>query len=98
MSEILDPSKEVFYDGMFTIISEDGFDETIAERKGHADFITLCPEYDEPLTLEQIQLNYPDVMMVIYEEPLRGYVFRFGNHRVDGKKVWEKAGKTNGFA
>lgn len=98
MSKILDPSKEIFYDGMFIIISEDDFDETTAKRSGHVDFITLCAEYDKPLTLEQIQLDYPDVEMVIYEEPLRGYVFRFGNHKVDGKKVWEKTGETYGFA
>lgn len=96
MSEILDPSKEVFYDGMFIIISEDDFG--IAERKGHVDFITLCPEFDNPLTLEQIQLDYPDVMMVIYEDWLKGYVYRYGNHRVYGKKIWEKVGETIGFA
>lgn len=98
MSEILDPSKEIFYDGMFIIISEDDFDLTTAKRSGRVDFITLCVEYVEPLTLEQIQLDYPDVMMVIYEDWLKGYVYRYGNHKVDGKKVWEKVGEILGFA
>lgn len=98
MSVILDSSKEVFYDGLFIIISEDDYDETILERNGRVDFITLCPEFDNPLTLEQIQLDYPDVMMVIYEDYFKGYVYRYGNHKVDGKKVWEKVGETIGFA
>lgn len=98
MNEVLEPSKEIFYDGILIIISEDGYDETISERKGRVDFITLCAEYDEPLTLDQIQLDYPDVMMVIFEDCLNGYVYRYGNHKVYGEKVWEKVGKTNGYA
>ncbi len=87
MSEFLDPSKELFYDGILTIICDDG-----------VEFKIISGEFDSPMSLEQIQLDYPNVMMVIYEEPLRGYVFRFGNHKVGGKKMWEKTGITNGFA
>lgn len=97
----LEPSKEIFYDGLLIIISESDDDyntDTILERTGRVDFKTLCGEYDDPISLEQIQLDYPDVKMVIYEEWLKGYVYRYGNHKVDGKKVWEKTGETYGFA
>lgn len=91
----IDPSKEIFYDGILTIISDNEYDK---KRTGRVGYIILSGQYDAPVTLEQIELNYPDVSMVIYEEALEGYVYKFGNHRVDGKKVWEKTGETKGYA
>lgn len=92
---LLNPSEKIFYDGILTIICDDNYD---VKRTGSVEFKIICGEFDSPMSLEEIYLEHPDVIMVIYEEPLKGYVFRFGNHKFDGKRVWEKTGETMGYA
>lgn len=46
--------------------------------------------------LKLINLKYPNpaIVTIIYEEPLCGAIYRYGNHG----KYWEKTGKTIGYA
>ena len=85
----------VFYDGFLYIISS--FDNG-EETKCEIEFIILCPEYDDPLSLVDIQNKYPNVSKVIFEDWLKGSIYNYGNHRKDKIKLWEKVGTTVGFA
>ena len=42
-------------------------------------------------------MRYPSVVMVIHDDYTRGEVYRYGNHKIKGVKVWEKVGTTIGF-
>ena len=85
-------SEEVFYDGFLYIISRKGQEYGI-------DVKCLSPEYDKPLTLEDIAEQYPNVNKVIYEGVLRGYVYNYGNHGHEpNAELWERTGTTRGYA
>jgi hypothetical protein len=95
--------EEVFYDGFLYIIrrtkegylTEDGYvdDEYGIEVK------CICPEYDHPITLADISQEYPDVIKVIFEDALKGYVYSYGNHRNEkNAEMWELVGTTHGYA
>lgn len=81
-------NEKTFYDGILYIIE-------CKCTEGKVTVVTLDGEYDEPITLSDIAEKYPDVRKVIFEEPLRGYVFDYGNH---GKGKWEQVGTTKGYA
>lgn len=85
----------VFYDGFLYIISS--FDNG-EETKCEIDFIVLCPEYDDSISLVDIQNKYPNVRKVIFEDWLKGSIYNYGNHRKDKNKLWERVGTTVGFA
>lgn len=57
--------------------------------------IYLNPERDEPLSLAEIALRYPDIEMLIHDDMFSGEVFRYDNY---GKKEWTQTGQTRGFA
>ena len=63
--------------------------------------IVLNPEYDNPLTLKDIEKQYPNVRKVIYEEAMSGYVYNYGNHTKknisETSQVWEQVGTTCGY-
>ena len=92
-----DDDKVYFTDGILYIISEkldDTFNYYCECKK-----IILCPEYDHPISLRDIEMKYPDVRMVVFEDALRGKVYDFGNHRGDkNAELWECVGETRGYA
>lgn len=86
-----DPRKNdnvTFYDGIIKIIC--GVDAGASIKE-----IFLNGEFDEPLSLNRIKAENEDVRMVIYEEGLVGYIYKFNNH---GNNKWELAGRTKGYA
>lgn len=106
MLDLLNRSKEtadgnvVFYDGFLYIICReiDGVDDFGYEQEIHSiDVKTLIPESGECYSLAEILMRYPSVVMVIHDNYTRGEVYRYGNHKVNGVKVWEKVGTTIGF-
>ena len=94
--------EEIFYDGFLYIIRrvKDGYltNEEHVEPEYAIEVKCLCPEYDEPWTLEDIASEYPDVVKVIFEDALKGYVYNYGNHRNDKNgELWELTGTTHGY-
>ena len=79
--------KLCMYDGILTVMYD------IENPK--VDRICIDGQYDEPFTLEQIAKKSPTVYMIIFEEPLKGKIFRYGNHEPN---VWEEVGTTKGYA
>ena len=97
-----DDDKVYFTDGILYIISQkldDTFNYVCECKK-----ICLCPEYDHPISLRDIEMKYPDVFKVIYDDALHGKVYNFGNHRGDKTctgepcELWECVGETRGYA
>lgn len=88
--EITDPAKEVFEDGSFTIIR-------FFENETHADHFFLHAEYDEPISLQDINNKYPmaEHILLIAEDFLDGNVYRYNN---GGLNEWRIVGKMEGFA
>lgn len=94
--ENIDDDKVVFYDGFIYIISS-YLEHRIT--KYEIDVVCLFPEYDDPMSLVDIQEKYPNVHKVIFEDWRNGYVFNYGNHRDANKnRIWERVGTTYGFA
>jgi hypothetical protein len=97
-----DDDKVYFTDGILYIISRK-LDECF-KWKCECDEIILSAEYDEPISLRDIEMKYPDVFKVVYDDALHGKVYNFGNHR--GQKtctgepceLWECVGETRGYA
>ncbi len=90
--KVIPDESVVFFDGFLSIIclkDKNDFEERTI------DYISLNAEYDEPMSLADIAKYYPNVKMVIYEDFLRGAVYKCGNHK-DGE--WEQVGTTMGFA
>lgn len=77
----------IFIDGILLIIC--GYMNSLTIKE-----IILDGQYDEPLSLIEIERDHPEVRMVIFETPLLGQIFKY---RPKDKR-WELAGKTNGFA
>ena len=87
----------VFYDGILYVLSRIRYIEDNEEKtKYYADALFIDGEYDDPLSLSDIPVKYPYVFKVIFEEPLRGKVYNYKNHR-DGES-WEEVGITKGYA
>lgn len=97
-----DDDKVYFTDGILYIISQkldDMFNYVCECEK-----VVIAPPYDEPISLRDIEMKYPDVFKVIYDSALHGNVYNFGNHR--GHKtctgepceLWECVGETRGYA
>ncbi len=79
-----------------SVVFVDGFLYIISRKETYSlDVLCLNVEYDEPITLADIAMKYPNVVRVVYEGALRGYVYTYGNH---DKGVWEQTGKTIGYA
>ena len=92
-----DDDDVIFYDGFLYIIST--YLVNRCEAKYEIDVICLCPEYDDPISLTDIREKYPNVHKVIFEDWREGYVYNYGNHRDENKnRVWERTGRTYGFA
>lgn len=91
-----EPEEFTFYDGNLYIIScerEEWTEEKILPGyKYSIDVIFLCPEYDEPLTLEKIKKKYPNVQKVMFDEAMQGYVFTYNDNK------WYQTGETRGYA
>ena len=91
------PDDEVmFYDGMLLIICRDK--NRLSEEMITYDRI-LCAEYDDPITLADIVKDFPNVYKLIFEDPLKGYVYNYGNHPRDPEpEMWELVGEILGYA
>lgn len=85
------PDEEVWiYDGIIYIISRQKL-----TTKFSIDVIYLDAQYDDPLSLADIAMKYPEVVRVVYETWNEGFVYTYGNHN---RGTWELTGKTVGFA
>lgn len=76
--------KYFFDDGILTIVCEDGVGK-----------ITLNPELDKPISLEDIAQRYQNIDYVIHEDMFQGEVFSYNRY---GDKEWWLVGKTRGYA
>lgn len=83
---------ESFSDGFVHIIIKNYDDD---DNEGKCFTRILNAEYDEPITLRDIEEDYPDVDWVIFEDLLKGEIFSFNEYN-DGK--WRRHGKTIGYA
>ena len=103
-NKVIPDNEVVFYDGFLYIIShaKDSYideDEEYHEPEYSIEVKCLCPEYDEPITLEDIAKEYPKVCKVIFEDAFMGYVYNYKNHRIeDNNEAWEQVGTTLGYA
>mgnify|MGYP003297177426 CR=1 FL=1 len=83
-------SDRKFYGCTLTIFTEN--------KKGYISVrvIYLGEEYSEPMTLTGIRERFNDErkILVIAEKPLKGHIYRFGNHG----QYWEYIGDTTGYA
>lgn len=90
------PDGEVkFWDGYLYILCQ-RFEDS--EKKDYLKIKTIFPEYDPPVTLAEIKLRYPDVHMVIHDDWLHSYVYRYGNYESEGIRAWCRVGEFQGFA
>lgn len=92
------PECEVFYDGILTIVTKgymEDLSSTLNIKRGSVYTIYLIPESHREISLRDIVERYPNVNMVIYDEPLVGKVYRYGNRNSD---EWEIVGNTVGYA
>ena len=85
------PDDEVLFDdGILYIICHDLDNGALSIGKQ-----TLDSQYDEPISLEEIALRYPEVELVIHEDFLSGEMYRYNNY---GDNEWWQTGQTRGFA
>ena len=89
-AKITNPDDVIFCDGILKILYR-----RFSDNKLLVEEIILCAEFDEPVTLGEIQENYQEVTMVIFEEPLKGDIYKFNNYR---QREWTKVGSTIGYA
>ena len=98
MEKIDKPEEVVFYDGVITIINEEswaiGTDEWLY-KPFEGKKVFLDAESDNPISLADINKNFPHVERVIYETCLEGVIYDYNNYS-DGK--WYENGKTGGYA
>ena len=86
--KIYNDEEPIFYDGNLLIISESGNLCTATK-------LSLEPQYDNPLSLDDIAEQYPYVKKVLYDSWRSGMIFNYMNHK-DGEP-WELVGTTIGF-
>ena len=105
-SRVIPDDQVILNDGFVYIISHNFSQKHLLSVKDitnnyTVDVIILNPEYDNPLTLEDIAKQYPNVKKVIYEEAMSGYVYNYGNHgtKNNGRtnQAWEQVGTTCGY-
>ena len=85
------PDDEVLFDdGILYIICHDLDNGALSIGKQ-----TLDSQYDEPISLEEIALRYPEVELVIHEDFLSGEMYRYNNY---GDNEWVQTGQTRVFA
>ncbi len=87
-----------FYDGIITIIYDDATEEKATRAKKF--YLTAQGTPDDSSVslndcLKLIEFDSKGTVMVIFEEPLRGEVYEYGNYRPE---CWVKHGKTAGYA
>lgn len=79
-----------FYGCTLTIFTEN--------KKGYISVRTiyLNEEYSEPMSLNGIREQFKDArrILVIAEKPIKGHIYRYGNHG----QYWEYIGDTIGYA
>lgn len=80
-------SDTVFYDGFVYILCSD-------DDGDYLEKVIVNAEYDEPVRLCNITIEYPDVYMVIFESALSGDIYRYDSQR----DQWYKSGVTCGYA
>ena len=84
------PDEDVlFYDDIIYIICENDTDLGCVK-------LVICPPFDKPVSLLEIQNRYPSVKKVIAESYLKGQIFNYNNHPKEDEK-WELVGETIGF-
>lgn len=97
-----DDDKVYFTDGIVYIISKKL--NEVFKYEYECEKKVICPEYDDSISLYDIEMKYPDVEMVIFEDETNGKVYRFGNHARDKYEdgspceLWECIGTTRGYA
>ena len=89
-SEEIPDDEVLFDDGILYIIIHD-----LDNGALNIGYQTLDPQYDEPISLAEIALRYPEVELVIHEDFLSGEMYRYNNY---GKNEWWQTGQTRGFA
>ena len=82
--------EDLFDNGILYIICHDLDNGALSIGKQ-----TLDPQYDKPISLEEIALRYPEVELVIHEDFLSGEMYRYNNY---GENEWVQTGQTRGFA
>lgn len=73
-----------FFDGMLYIIYGDKCKQ-----------MTLDAEFSKPISLADIANICPSVQKVIFEDPFKGWIYNYGNHKPE---EWELVGETVGYA
>ena len=89
-SEEIPDDEVLFDDGILYIICHDLDNGELSIGKQ-----TLDPQHDEPISLTEIALRYPEVELVIHEDFLSGEMYRYNNY---GDNEWWQTGQTRGFA
>ena len=107
-NKVIPDDQVIFYDGFLYIIShtipqDRSFEVKDITNNYTIDVRLINPEYDNPLSLEDIVREYPNVRKVIYEEFMCGYVYNYKNHITKnvidgGVEYWEQVGTTCGYA
>lgn len=87
-----------FYDGIITIICDDATEgKTPRAKKLYP--TALGSPYAQGVTLNDclkiIEFDGEGTVMVIFEEPLKGEIYEYGNYRPE---CWVKHGTTQGYA
>ena len=82
--------EDLFDNGILYIICHDLDNGALSIGKQ-----TLDPQYDKPISLEEIALRYPEVELVIHEDFLSGEMYRYNNY---GENEWVQTGQIRGFA
>jgi len=88
--DMTNASEVVFDDGILWIIQEWDKPERVQCTN-----IVLSAEYDKPISLADIERDYPCVRKVLFDDALKGFVYDYGNHK-EGE--WELVGTTKGYA
>lgn len=91
--EITKDEDVIFCDGIIKVLYSTNKDDELGEWKD----IVVCGEYDDAISLKDIETDYPTVEMVFFDDMMEGEVYRYGNHPNDGE-MWEKIGTTVGYA
>lgn len=90
--------KVIFDDGILYIICQQEDEEGIPHEI-FGETLFLDAEYDAPISLADIKEKYPKVRKVVFEKPLHGEEYTYGNHKGEkNTEIWEKTGENKGYA
>ena len=95
IKEFISPKTTVFTEGILYIMSRTG--DIKAGEKYSLDVKRIDPEYDDPISLDDISKHYPNVFKVVFDQALNGAVYNYKNHPGNSTD-WEKVGTTIGYA